>query len=176
MGGTGCLPRRPRPSPFDSRSRSAFARRPLSRSFIRLEGAKLPPLKEIFVFGAVVPGSTLTINGSTVPVHPKGGYLAMVPLAPGDVLLNLDAVAPGGQTAHLDRRFSVAPGWTMSSVHAADAHQRIRLAGGRSLARSGRHGPGRLPGISGRARRICHRRHRGPSSDDGAGQSAPRTL
>jgi N-acetylmuramoyl-L-alanine amidase len=38
----------------------------------------------------------------------------MVPLSPGNVLLNLDATAPGGQTAHLDRRFSVAPGWTMA--------------------------------------------------------------
>ena len=79
-----------------------------------LEGTKLPPLKDIFVFGAVVPGSTLTINGGTVPVHPKGGYLVMAPLSSGDVLLKLDAVAPGGQTAHLDRRFSVAPGWMMA--------------------------------------------------------------
>ncbi len=79
-----------------------------------LEGAKLPPLKEVFVFGAVVPGSTLTINGSTIPVHSKGGYLTMVPLVPGDVLLSLDAKAPGGQTAHLDRRFNVAPGFVMS--------------------------------------------------------------
>ena len=79
-----------------------------------LEGARLPSLREIFVFGAVVPGSTLTINGSTVPVHPKGGYLAMVPLSPGNVLLSLDAGAPGGQTAHLDRRFTVADGWTVA--------------------------------------------------------------
>jgi N-acetylmuramoyl-L-alanine amidase len=78
------------------------------------EGVKLPPLKEIFVFGAVVPGSTLTINGSTVPVHSKGGYLAMVPLAPGDILLGLDATAPGGQVAHLDRRFSVAAGFMLA--------------------------------------------------------------
>lgn len=79
-----------------------------------LEGAKLPALKDIFVYGAVVPGSTLTINGSTIPVHPKGGYLTMVPLVPGDILLSLDAKAPGGQSAHLDRRFNVAPGFVMS--------------------------------------------------------------
>jgi len=79
-----------------------------------LEGAKFPSLRDIFVYGAVVPGSTLTINGSTIPVHPKGGYLAMVPLSPGDVLLGLNASAPGGQTAHLDRRFTVAPGWSIA--------------------------------------------------------------
>ena len=79
-----------------------------------LEGAKLPSLKEIFVYGAVIPGSTLTINGSTIPVHPKGGYLTMVPLTPGDILLSMDAKAPGGQTAHVDRRFNVAPGFVIS--------------------------------------------------------------
>jgi N-acetylmuramoyl-L-alanine amidase len=79
-----------------------------------LEGMKLPPLHDIFVFGAVVPGSTLTINGSTIPVHPKGAYLTMVPLTPGDVLLSVNALAPGGQSAHLDRHFSVAPGWTIA--------------------------------------------------------------
>ena len=79
-----------------------------------LEGAKLPALKEVFVFGAVAPGSTLTINGIPVSVHPKGGYLTMVPLTPGDDLLSLDARAPGGQTAHLDRRFTVAPGFNIS--------------------------------------------------------------
>ena len=81
-----------------------------------LEGAKLPPLKEVFVFGAVMPGSTLMINGSTVTVHPKGGYLTMVPLVPGEILLALDTKAPGGQTAHLDRRFSVNPGFVMSPL------------------------------------------------------------
>jgi N-acetylmuramoyl-L-alanine amidase len=75
------------------------------------EGAKLPPIKEVFVFGAVVPGSTCTINGSTVPVHPKGGYIAMVPLVPGDILLKLDAKTRSGDTAHLERRFSVSPGF-----------------------------------------------------------------
>jgi N-acetylmuramoyl-L-alanine amidase len=79
-----------------------------------LEGAKLPSLKEVFAFGAVVPGSTLTINGITINVHPKGGYLTMVPLNPGDNLLSLDATAPGGQAAHLERRFTVASGFTIS--------------------------------------------------------------
>ena len=77
-----------------------------------LEGAKnFRRLRKVFAFGAVIPGSTLTINGSTVPVHSKGGYLTMVPLVPGDILLGLDAKAPNGQTTHLDRRFSVSPGF-----------------------------------------------------------------
>jgi len=75
------------------------------------EGAKLPSLKEVFVYGAVVAGSTLTINGSTVPVHAKGGYLTMVPLMPGDNLLKLDSLAPGGLMGHLERRFTVATGF-----------------------------------------------------------------
>ncbi len=73
------------------------------------EGVILPAIKEVFVFGAVVPGSTFTINGATVPVHPKGGYIAMVPLVPGDILLNLDAKTRSGEAAHLERRFSVSP-------------------------------------------------------------------
>ena len=38
----------------------------------------------------------------------------MVPLTPGEVLLSLNATAPGGQTAHLDRHFTVAPAWMIA--------------------------------------------------------------
>ncbi len=68
----------------------------------------------MFVYGATVAGSTLAINGSTVPVHAKGGYLTMVPLVSGDILLSMDTKAPSGQTAHFDRRFTVSPGFVMS--------------------------------------------------------------
>ena len=67
-----------------------------------LEGAKLPAIREVFVYGAVVAGSTLTINGSTVPVHAKGGWLVMVPLVPGRHFAEL-----GRQSA---RRANGAPG------------------------------------------------------------------
>ncbi len=77
-----------------------------------LEGAKLPPLKEVFIYGAVVAGSTLTLNGSSLPVHSQGGYLAMVPLTPGEMLLRLEALTPDGVTARLERRFSVAPAFS----------------------------------------------------------------
>ena len=78
-----------------------------------LEGAKLPALREVFVFGAVTPGSTMTINGSTVPVHAKGGYLTMIALLPGEMALSVDAKAPNGAFAHLDRRFSVSAGFVL---------------------------------------------------------------
>lgn len=80
------------------------------------EGAKLPALNQIFVFGAVVPGSTLTINGAPISVHAKGGYLTMMPLKSGDVLLHAEARAPNGTTASLDRKFAVAAGAIPSPV------------------------------------------------------------
>lgn len=75
------------------------------------EGAELPDIKEAFVYGAVTPGSALTINGATVTVHPQGGYLVMVPVHPGNVLVHVEAKSSKGETASLDRRFSVAPGF-----------------------------------------------------------------
>src|ERR1700733_13620693 len=48
-----------------------------------MEGQALPGLKETFVVGEGPPGSTLTVNGTIIPVHPKGGYLVMVPVQPG---------------------------------------------------------------------------------------------
>lgn len=74
------------------------------------EGFRLPSLKEVFVFGATVNGSTLTVNGTPVPVHPNGGYLTMVPLVPGDNTLHLEArVATSTTPVSFDRRFVVAP-------------------------------------------------------------------
>src|SRR5688572_25073109 len=57
-----------------------------------LEGAPLPAIKETFVFGEVTPGSTVTINGAAIRVHPKGGYMVMVPLTPGPILLTVEAI------------------------------------------------------------------------------------
>jgi len=73
-----------------------------------LEGAKLPGLSQIFAYGATVPGSTLTINGLPVPVYRTGGYLAMVPLTPGDLVLNVEAITPSGELLKTERRVSVA--------------------------------------------------------------------
>ncbi len=80
------------------------------------EGAKLPALKEVFVYGSVIAGSTLTINGSTVTVHAKGGYLTMVPLLSGPMLLSVDAKTPGRSLAHVERHFIVAPNFVPSPL------------------------------------------------------------
>src|SRR5690242_13220320 len=75
------------------------------------EGQQMPPIREVFVFGEVTPGSSLTINGTMVRVHPKGGYLVMVPVQPGPVLLVCVSTAPTGEVTTLERRFTVSPGF-----------------------------------------------------------------
>ncbi|MFA5975347.1 MAG: N-acetylmuramoyl-L-alanine amidase [Elusimicrobiota bacterium] len=80
------------------------------------EGQRLPLLSQIFAFGAVVPGSTLTINGSTINVHSSGGYLAMVPVSTGDFVLSAEVKSPAGDSAKLDRRIYVAPGFIASPL------------------------------------------------------------
>ncbi|UCD16371.1 MAG: N-acetylmuramoyl-L-alanine amidase [Candidatus Zixiibacteriota bacterium] len=45
-----------------------------------------------FILGSVTPGSSLTINGERVEVHPDGGFIAFLPLTPGNFLFKLLAV------------------------------------------------------------------------------------
>lgn len=80
------------------------------------EGQRLPPISQVFVFGAVTPGSSLTLNGMPVTPHPKGGYLTMVPLKPGDMLLTAETQGPAGDTAKIERRFTVASPFTPSPM------------------------------------------------------------
>ncbi len=80
------------------------------------EGQPLPAIREAFVFGEVTPGSTLTVNGSLIKVHPKGGYLAMVPVSSGPMVLTLEATTPSGEKIKLDRHFTVAPGFVVSPL------------------------------------------------------------
>lgn len=47
------------------------------------ENAHLPAISSTFVCGSVPVGGKLLINGIPVPVHPGGGFLAMVSLSPG---------------------------------------------------------------------------------------------
>ena len=72
-----------------------------------LPGAKLPTLKQVFVYGAATPGSTLTINDQEIPLHPKGGYLAMVPVQEGLNVLHCRLAGPQRETFQLDRQFTV---------------------------------------------------------------------
>jgi hypothetical protein len=48
------------------------------------ENAKLPALAATFVCGSVPADGKLTLNGQPVPIHPDGGFVAMVNLAPGE--------------------------------------------------------------------------------------------
>ncbi len=49
-----------------------------------VEDAHLPALDSTFVFGSAPPEGSLQINGKAVPIHPGGGFLTMVNLAPGE--------------------------------------------------------------------------------------------
>jgi len=83
------------------------------------ENQKLPMISQVFAYGQVTPGSTLTINGLPVNVHPKGGYITMVPLISGDQVLNASATAPSGATTTLQRRVSVNVAPPLSRAHPA---------------------------------------------------------
>ena len=53
------------------------------------EGASVPAVPRTFVFGNISPATaTLTINGEKIAVHTNGGFIAYLPIAPGDFLLN----------------------------------------------------------------------------------------
>lgn len=56
------------------------------------EGAKIPAVKNSFVFGAVSPPTaTVSVNGSTVSVYKTGSYLAMIPFSPGEFNIRVQA-------------------------------------------------------------------------------------
>ena len=82
-----------------------------------LEGQSLPGLKEVIVFGEVTPGSSLTINGTMIIVHPKGGYLAMIPVSSGPVTLSCAATTPAGEKLTLDRHITIAPGFVETPMN-----------------------------------------------------------
>lgn len=88
---------------------------PLSLTVVHpTEGQRLPPLSQVFVFGAVTPGSTVTINGLPVTVHPQGGYLSMAPVKAGDSVLTVEAHSASGEAAKVERKISVASGFVPS--------------------------------------------------------------
>ena len=71
------------------------------------ENAHLPALASTFVCGSVPAGAQLRINGVSVPVHPGGGFVTMVPLTPGVFSIQADW-QQGDTTAHLSRTIYVA--------------------------------------------------------------------
>jgi len=60
------------------------------------EGAHIGASDSTFIFGAVTPGSELTINGNKVKVYPSGAFLAFLPLNPGDFVFELVAKNQAG--------------------------------------------------------------------------------
>ncbi|MFA5139038.1 MAG: N-acetylmuramoyl-L-alanine amidase [Elusimicrobiota bacterium] len=71
------------------------------------EGDKYPYVQRSFVLGNAQPGSTVTLNGLPVDLHPGGGFLAMVPFSTGTFQLELQAQWLG-QTASTQRVVEVA--------------------------------------------------------------------
>ncbi|MFA5161270.1 MAG: N-acetylmuramoyl-L-alanine amidase [Elusimicrobiales bacterium] len=63
------------------------------------EGAKIPPVKNNFIFGNVSPSTaSLAINGENVTVHPGGTFIAFLPLGPGNFQYRLEL--NDGTTVH----------------------------------------------------------------------------
>lgn len=81
------------------------------------EGQRLPNLSQVFTFGAVSPGSTLTVNGLPITVHPGGGYLAMIPMKPGELTLTYMAMGAVGSGVAVDRRVVVSSGFVPSPIN-----------------------------------------------------------
>ncbi len=72
------------------------------------ENASLPPVKESFVFGAVLPATaTLTINGVPVTPHKNGGFLTMIPFQEGKFQI-LVVATDGVATSTVSRTVFVA--------------------------------------------------------------------
>jgi len=60
------------------------------------KGAQIGASDSTFIFGSVTPKSELTINGYKVKIHPNGGFLAFLPLEPGDFTFRLSAENKAG--------------------------------------------------------------------------------
>jgi N-acetylmuramoyl-L-alanine amidase len=80
------------------------------------EGMKVPYQSQIFAFGAVSPGSSITVNGSMIPVHPLGGYLAMIPIQVGENVLRFETMNNAGESVKVDRRITVSEPFQPSPV------------------------------------------------------------
>lgn len=78
------------------------------------EGAQLPAVSSTFVYGSVPPNGKLLLNGNPVPIHPSGGFLAMINLAPGEFQIRAeyqlgDKTYPMTRTIYVARPEQSAP-------------------------------------------------------------------
>lgn len=71
------------------------------------EGASLGAVTRSFIHGSVTPGSRLLVNGLPVEVYRTGAFLAYIPFAPGDFLIQLEASDSTG-SSRLERKVRVA--------------------------------------------------------------------
>ena len=71
----------------------------LSVAFPR-PGAALPSVERCYVLGAAAPGTTnVVVSGSSFPVHPQGGWVAMAELKPGTNTISVSCAEPGAEAA-----------------------------------------------------------------------------
>ncbi len=53
------------------------------------EGSNIPTVQKTFVFGNIFPSTAaFTINGEKIAVHPNGGFIAYLPVNPGDFVFS----------------------------------------------------------------------------------------
>src|SRR5574341_171430 len=62
------------------------------------EGQELTAYDSTFILGNVTPGAELKINGYPTKVYPNGGFLAYIPIQPGDFQFELIASSRAGAT------------------------------------------------------------------------------
>ncbi len=55
------------------------------------DGQKIPAVDSTFIFGSVKPGASLAINGTIIEVHREGGWLAFLPVSPGEFVFEIAA-------------------------------------------------------------------------------------
>ncbi|MBV8162902.1 MAG: hypothetical protein JOZ91_01410, partial [Candidatus Eremiobacteraeota bacterium] len=71
------------------------------------DGASLPYLRKSFAFGSAPVGSTVTVNATTALVAPSGGWIAYIPLSPGQFHVRARATL-GGTSSASDESITVA--------------------------------------------------------------------
>ncbi|MEE9441811.1 MAG: N-acetylmuramoyl-L-alanine amidase [candidate division Zixibacteria bacterium] len=59
------------------------------------ENQNLPPIDSCFIFGSVSPDASLSINRFEIGVHKDGGWLAFLPVNPGEFSFNIRAEKNG---------------------------------------------------------------------------------
>jgi len=78
------------------------------------EGQELTAYDSTFILGNVTPGAELKINGYPIKVYPKGGFLAYIPIQPGEFQFELIASNRVGATTStltvkVPERFKTTP-------------------------------------------------------------------